>query len=232
VVYEDDDMLVLNKPAGLAVQGGSGTHRHIDRLLAAWGEGLDRPRLVHRLDRDTSGVLVLGKGPGAAARLAEAFACREALKTYWAIVHGAPAAERGVIDRPMGKVVARGRERVSIRASQVKDAISLYAILASSGGASFMALRPLTGRTHQLRVHMLGIGHPILGDPKYNSPVSRAFSDSLALQLHARALTVRHPSGKLMRFKAPIGPELAAGLDRFGFDPGSAPSEPFDLSAT
>lgn len=235
VLFEDDEVLVLDKPAGLAVQGGTKTSRHIDRLLGAWGEGVSRPRLTHRLDRDTSGVMVLGKSASAAARLAAAFAGREAEKTYWAIVEGHPRPATGVIDLPLAKNGVADFERVSpVHADDpnAKPALSEYVTLARSGpGASarvaWLALRPLTGRTHQLRAHLLSLGHPILGDHKYGTPESRAASGGLELQLHARRLTLPHPSGGLIDMEAPPGSRIQAGFDRFGFDAGRAPRDPF-----
>jgi 23S rRNA pseudouridine955/2504/2580 synthase len=221
-LYEDDEVLILNKPAGLAVQGGTKTPRHIDRLLSAWGEGLDRPRLTHRLDRDTSGVLVLGKTPAAAARLAGAFARRRAEKTYWAIVAGYPKPARGVIDAPLAKVGVGDREMVApvtARDPRAEAAVTEYAMVSRAGPkAAWMALRPLTGRTHQLRAHMLALGHPILGDPKYHTASSVELSGPLKLQLHARRLTIPHPSGGVIDVEAPLSPEMAAGFARFGFE--------------
>ena len=215
-------MLILNKPAGLAVQGGTKTSRHVDRLLSAWGEGLSRPRLTHRLDRDTSGVLVLGKSPAAAAKLSGAFARRKAQKTYWAIVEGFPKPGQGVIDLPLAKVGINDRELatpVDAKDPGAETAITEYATIARAGPrAAWMELRPLTGRTHQLRAHMLALGHPILGDPKYHTAASLEVSGPLKLQLHARRLTIPHPAGGAIDIEAPLGPEMAAGFARFGFE--------------
>ncbi|MGH7023421.1 MAG: RluA family pseudouridine synthase [Caulobacteraceae bacterium] len=222
VLYEDEEVLILNKPAGLAVQGGTKTSRHVDRLLAAWGEGPDRPRLAHRLDRDTSGVLALGKTPNAAAKLSGAFAKRRAEKTYWALVAGNPKPARGVVDVPLAKVGVGDREvvtPVAARDARAEGAVTLYATVSRAGPrAAWMALRPLTGRTHQLRAHMLALGHPILGDPKYNTPASLEASGPLKLQLHARRLAIPHPGGGLIDIEAPLSPEMEAGFARFGFD--------------
>jgi 23S rRNA pseudouridine955/2504/2580 synthase len=222
VLYEDDDVLILNKPAGLAVQGGTKTHRHIDRLLSAWGEGMERPRLVHRLDRDTSGVLALGKSPAAAARLSGAFARRKAQKTYWAIVAGFPKPAQGVIDLPLAKIGIGDRELatpVEAKDPRAEAAITEYATISRAGPrAAWMALRPLSGRTHQLRAHMLALGHPILGDPKYHDAASMQASGPLKLQLHARRLVIPHPGGGMIDIAAPISPEMAAGFARFGFE--------------
>lgn len=232
VLYEDEEVLALNKPSGLAVQGGTKTTRHVDRLLSAWGEGLERPRLVHRLDRDTSGVLLLGKTPAAAARLSGAFAKRKAKKTYWAIVAGNPHPPQGLIELPLIKKGVGDREMVvpaDPKAFGAEPADTEYVTVSRAAGrAAWMALRPLTGRTHQLRAHMLAIGHPILGDPKYANEASAALSGGLKLQLHARRLALPHPGGGTLIVEAPLSPEVKAGFDRFGFDQGEADPEPFD----
>ncbi|WP_337188962.1 RluA family pseudouridine synthase [Phenylobacterium sp.] len=231
VIYEDEEVLALNKPSGLAVQGGTKTSRHVDRLLSAWGEGLERPRLVHRLDRDTSGVLVLGKTPAAAAKLAGAFARRRAQKVYWAIVAGFPKPGEGVLDLPLAKRGVGDREMMvpaDPRDERAETAETEFVTLARAGPrAAWMALWPHTGRTHQLRAHMLALGHPILGDPKYNDEASVALSEGLRLQLHARRLVLPHPSRGTLMLEAPISPELKAGFERFGFDEHEADPEPF-----
>jgi len=231
VLYEDEDVLVLNKPAGLAVQGGTKTPKHIDRLLSAWGEGLERPRLVHRLDRDTSGVLVLGKSPAAAAKLSGAFAKRRAQKTYWALVAGFPKPGEGILDLPLAKKGVGDREMVQpAEASdpRAEPAETEFVTLSRAGDrAAWMALRPHTGRTHQLRAHMLAMGHPILGDPKYKTEASAELSGDLKLQLHARRLVLAHPSRGQLILEAPISPELRAGFAKFGFDEHEADPEPF-----
>ncbi|THD66258.1 RluA family pseudouridine synthase [Phenylobacterium sp.] len=231
MLYEDDEVLALNKPAGLAVQGGTKTVKHVDRLLSAWGEGLERPRLVHRLDRDTSGVLVLGKSPGATAKLAGAFAKRRALKTYWALVYGLPKPGQGVLELPLMKAGVGDREMVipaDPKDPRAEPAQTEFVTLARAADkAAWMALWPHTGRTHQLRAHMLAMGHPILGDPKYATEASRELSGGLKLQLHARRLVLAHPSRGQLVLEAPISPELAAGFERFGFDQHEADPEPF-----
>jgi 23S rRNA pseudouridine955/2504/2580 synthase len=231
VLYEDEDVLALNKPAGLAVQGGTKTTKHIDRLLDAWGQGVDRPRLVHRLDRDTSGVLILGKTPAAAARLSGAFAKRRAQKTYWALVSGAPKPPEGVIELHLVKKGVGDRELVV--PADPKDPAAdpaeteFVTVSRASQRVTWMALRPHTGRTHQLRAHMKAIGHPILGDPKYGDEASAELSANLKLQLHARRVTLPHPSGGMIIVEAPISPEMQAGFDKFGFDEHEADAEPF-----
>ena len=232
VIYEDDMVIAMNKPHGLAVQGGTKTSRHVDRLLSAWGEGMDRPRLVHRLDRDTSGVLLLGKGPEAAKRLAGAFARRQAKKTYWAIVIGNPKPAAGQIDMPLKKTgindfeMMRPADRKDPRAESAETAFAT--ISRAAHRASWMALRPFTGRTHQLRAHMAGIGHPILGDRKYGDDKSRELSGILKLQLHARRIELDHPSGGILDVTAPLSPEVKVGFAHFGFDEHEGDDDPFE----
>ncbi|MET4683103.1 RluA family pseudouridine synthase [Brevundimonas faecalis] len=231
VLYEDEMVIALNKPHGLAVQGGTKTTKHVDRLLSAWGEGLDRPRLVHRLDRDTSGVLLLGKGPEAAKRLAGAFARRQAKKTYWAIVIGNPKPSAGQIDMALKKTGINDFEMM--RPADPKDpkgepAETAFATVSRAAHrAAWMALRPFTGRTHQLRAHMAAIGHPILGDPKYGDEKSRELSGVLKLQLHARRIELDHPRGGKLIVEAPLSPEMKAGFAHFGFSEDEAEEDPF-----
>jgi 23S rRNA pseudouridine955/2504/2580 synthase len=200
-------------------------------LLGAWGEGTERPRLVHRLDRDTSGVLVLGKSPAAAARLAGAFARRRTQKTYWAIVRGVPKPGEGLIDLPLAKQGFGDREMVG--PADPKDPLAepaeteFVTISRAAQTATWLALKPITGRTHQLRAHMLAVGHPILGDPKYQDPRSVELSGDLKLQLHARRIVLPHPGGGELDLEAPISPEMRAGFERFGFEEHEAPADPF-----
>jgi len=231
VLYEDEDVIALNKPSGLAVQGGTKTKNHVDRLLSAWGEGLERPRLVHRLDRDTSGVLLLGKSPQAAARLAGAFAKRRAHKTYWALVVGNPKPEEGYIDTPLVKKGFHDREIVQpaeLSEPGAEAAETEYVTIGRAGPrVAWMALRPHTGRTHQLRAHMQAIGHSILGDPKYGSDASRELSEGLGLQLHHRRIELPHPTQGVLIVEAPLDPVIKAGFERFGFEIYDAEAEPF-----
>ena len=231
VIYEDEEVLVLNKPSGLAVQGGTKTTHHVDKLLSAWGEGLQRPRLVHRLDRDTSGVLVLGKTPGAAAKLSGAFARRRAEKTYWALVLGTPKPAEGVMELHLAKKGVGDREMVVPADPKDPHAdpaeTEFVTVSRAAHRVAWMALRPHTGRTHQLRAHMLAMGHPILGDPKYRTEASAELSGNLKLQLHARRLTIPHPSRGTLILEAPISQELKEGFARFGFDEHEADPEPF-----
>lgn len=232
VLYEDDMVIALNKPHGLAVQGGTKTTKHVDRLLSAWGEGMERPRLVHRLDRDTSGVLLLGKGPEAAKRLAGAFARRQAKKTYWAIVIGNPKPTHGQIDMALKKTGINDFEMM--RPAEPKDpkgepAETAFATISRAAHrAAWMALRPFTGRTHQLRAHMAAIGHPILGDAKYGDEKSRELSGVLKLQLHARRIELDHPRGGKLIVEAPLSPEMKAGFAHFGFSEDESEVDPFE----
>lgn len=231
VLFEDDYVIAINKPSGLAVQGGTKTKNHIDRLLSAWGEGLERPRLVHRLDRDTSGVLLLGKTPAAAARLAGAFAKRKAYKTYWALVAGTPDPKEGVIDVPLIKKGFNDREIVmpaDAKEPGAEAAETEYVTISRAAHRlAWMALRPHTGRTHQLRAHMQAIGHCILGDPKYADDLSRPLSEGLGLQLHHRRIELPHPAHGTLIVEAPLDPVIAAGFERYGFDEYEASPEPF-----
>ena len=232
VLYEDDMVIALNKPHGLAVQGGTKTTKHVDRLLSAWGEGMERPRLVHRLDRDTSGVLLLGKGPEAAKRLAGAFARRQAKKTYWAIVIGTPKPTHGQSDLALKKTGINDYEMM--RPAEPKDpkgepAETAFATISRAAHrAAWMALRPFTGRTHQLRAHMAAIGHPILGDAKYGDEKSRELSGVLKLQLHARRIELDHPRGGKLIVEAPLSPEMKAGFAHFGFSEDESEVDPFE----
>jgi 23S rRNA pseudouridine955/2504/2580 synthase len=233
-VYEDDDILVVNKPHGLAVQGGSKTDRHLDGLLTAAASDGQRPRLVHRLDRDTSGVMVLGKTPAAAAHLAKAFRQRETKKLYWAMTHGVPNPRVGRIDLALSKQMGTdGRERVRISdpdGEVGQHAVTRYAVVDHAADeVAFVALMPVTGRTHQVRAHCAAIGAPVIGDPKYGGAASklRGALDK-RLHLHARALRIEHPNGKIMTFTAPPSAHLAKAMDIFGFKPDQR-SDPFSI---
>ncbi len=224
VLHRDPSVLVLAKPAGLAVQGGSGVRHHLDRLLdaLAGAEG-ERPRLVHRLDRDTSGVLVLGRTARAAARLAAAFRARDAVKLYWAVVVGRPQPAAGRIDHPLAKRPgAGGRERMAATredAAEARRAVTDFWTLDAVGRrAAWLALRPLTGRTHQLRAHAALIGTPILGDGKYGGASAFLPGDAVArrLHLHARRLAVAHPDGGVLDVTAPPPEAFAQTLATLG----------------
>lgn len=223
VIYRDDEVIALNKPAGLAVQGGTKTMRHLDAMLDALRFGAkDRPRLVHRLDRDTSGVLLLARSAHVAAQLGKTFQSRQVRKIYWALVAGVPSVEQGRIDLPLGKRPgARGERMTADR--EGKKAVTLYNVLDTAGrAAAWLALWPLTGRTHQLRVHCAAIGHPIVGDRKYGGDAAFLPGEGVPkkLHLHARALVLPHPSGRgELRITAELPPHMAESWSLFGFDP-------------
>lgn len=229
ILYQDDQVVVLNKPHGLAVQGGSGQRRHLDGLL----EGLkgrlpEKPRLTHRLDRDTSGVLLLARSRKAADFLTRAFREKQVLKIYWALVAGWPDIEQGTIDLPLRKAPGRGGERVVVDENIGKKAISDYAVIDHAGRrVSWLALSPRTGRTHQLRVHCAAIGHPILGDGKYGQRSDLTGSlVARKLHLHARALDFPHPGGGQRRIVAPLPIHMEESFARLGFDIGEQ-EDPF-----
>jgi 23S rRNA pseudouridine955/2504/2580 synthase len=221
VLHRDDAVIVLNKPPGLAVQGGSGTERHLDGLLDALRFGSnDRPRLVHRLDKETSGVLVLARTAAAAAFLARAFRDKTTRKIYWAIVVGLPKLRQGRIDLPLAKLPGREGERVRADAEDGKRAITCYHVVDDVGGkASWLALLPVTGRTHQLRAHCAAIGTPILGDAKYGAAAAHlaGVPGAKRVHLHARALSIPHPLGDTLRVTAPLPRHMRQSWEFFGF---------------
>jgi 23S rRNA pseudouridine955/2504/2580 synthase len=208
IIYRDDDLIALNKPAGLAVQGGTGVDRHLDGLLDALRfDAAERPRLVHRLDRDTSGVLVLGRSARAAAELAAAFRGKTTRKVYWAIVVGLPKPREGKIDLPLAKLQGRLGERVMPDEDDGKSAVTRYQVVTHAGDKlAWLALMPITGRTHQLRAHCVALGTPILGDGKYGGRASRpeGVPEPRKLHLHARTLILPRPDGSVLRLTAPL----------------------------
>lgn len=228
VIYRDDHVIVLNKPHGLAVQGGPGITHHLDAQLDALRFGApDRPRLVHRLDRDTSGVLLLARTPGTAAKLAAAFRSRAVEKTYWAVTARTPIPREGRIDLPLRRIGGARGERTEVAERDDPDAaraITDYRTLDHAGQKlAWLELRPLTGRTHQLRVHCVAIGAPILGDVKYARPdQNNAFAATVQglsseLHLHARALRLPHPAGGTLLVEADLPPHMAQTFRTLGF---------------
>ena len=199
VIRETPSAIVLNKPPGLATQGGSKTTKHVDGLLDAFveDEKTPRPRLVHRLDKDTSGVLLIARTPGSAASFSKRFASRSARKVYWALVVGKPQLAEGVIDAPLAKQPGTGGEKMHIDEENGAAAKTRYRVVDSAGQrASWVELEPLTGRTHQLRVHMAAIGHPIVGDGKYGGQAAFLTGGvSRKMHLHARRLVIALPDG-------------------------------------
>ena len=247
VLFEDKHLMVLNKPFGLAVQGGSGTTRHIDGMLAALADVKgERPLLVHRLDRDTSGVLLVAKTRKIAADLGEIFRSRQARKIYWALVEGVPKPAQGRISLFLAKGPGMMGERTSRPPGERHDlekmriarhgeedaqhSITYYATVDKvAPRLAWLSMKPVTGRTHQLRAHAEAIGHPIIGDPKYgvrsdndprrNDPL-RAIPAAVERKLHlvARRLVLPHPKGGTLDVTAPLPPHMQRTFDLFGFD--------------
>lgn len=225
ILYKDDDVIVLNKPPGLPVQGGTGVTRHLDGLLDALTlDGPERPRLVHRLDKDTSGVLLLGRSAWSAARLTAAFRSRAARKCYWALVVGVPRPAMGRIDAPLAKQAGEQRERMAVDEDEGKHAITWYRVVAAAHKtAAWLELEPRTGRTHQLRAHCALLGTPIQGDSLYGGDVAMLTgSISKKLHLHARAIRLPHPRAGTIEVEAPLPPHMVSSFGFFGFDAESA----------
>ena len=220
VIEQDRAANVLNKPPGLATQGGSGTTHHVDGLLDAFAGGGPRPRLVHRLDKDTSGVLLIARTPGSAAFFSKRFSGRSARKIYWALVVGVPDISDGLIDLPLAKQPGSGGEKMCVDEENGQLARTRYRVIDRAGNrAAWVELQPMTGRTHQLRVHMAAIGHPIVGDGKYGG--QDAFltgSISRKMHLHARRLIIDHPDGDQIDVTAPLPEHFAASMAQLGFD--------------
>jgi 23S rRNA pseudouridine955/2504/2580 synthase len=227
VLYRDDHVVVLNKPPGLASQGGPGISRHLDAMLDGLRFGSDyRPRLVHRLDRDTSGVLVIARTPGVAAKLSAAFRGRSVKKTYWAIVVGRPVPPQGRVDLNLTRIDGFRGERAAIAGEYDTDiarAITDYHTLDHAGRKlAWLALSPLTGRTHQLRIHCASLGAPILGDLPYGAEIEGRNTASVdgfpdQLHLHARQLTLPHPEGGEVTIEAELPAHMQASFRALGF---------------
>ncbi len=216
VLHDDGAVVALAKPAGLAVQGGTKTTTHLDRWLPALDRGGERCRLVHRLDRDTAGLLLLGRGAGPTAKLTEAFRRGQVKKLYWAVVAGRVAERQGIVDLRLAKVGGAGNERV-VGDDDGKAAKTLFRVVARAGKvATWLALRPITGRTHQLRVHLAAIGHPILGDRKYGEGQLPLTGQPEGLMLFARTASLPHPKGGSLVLTAPLAPHVRACFDWLG----------------
>ena len=229
VLTQDRAAIVLNKPPGLATQGGTGTKEHVDGLLDAFGPEGPRPRLVHRLDKDTSGVLLIARTPGSAAFFSKRFSGRSARKIYWALIVGVPSIEDGLIELPLAKQPGTGGEKMMVDESEHgQPAKTRYRVIDRAGNrACWVELQPLTGRTHQLRVHMAAIGHPIVGDGKYGG--QDAFltgSISRKMHLHARRLIIDHPDGAPLDVTAPLPQHFAASMAQLGFEEGDGADLP------
>ena len=221
VLHCDDQVLAINKAPGLAVQGGTGTVLHVDAMLDALRFGSDqRPRLVHRLDKDTSGVLLLARTAAAAKALTAAFRAKTARKVYWAAVVGVPRPAAGRIDLALAKQPGRQGERVTADPKSGKRAITLYRIIERAGNrAAWLYMEPLTGRTHQLRAHAAALGTPILGDGKYGGSDAHfpGHEVSSRMHLHARAIRIPHPAGGVLEVVAPLPEHMVATWGFLGF---------------
>jgi 23S rRNA pseudouridine955/2504/2580 synthase len=250
VLWKDAHIIALNKPPGLPSQGGSGQGaRHVDGLTQALCFGYkERPVLVHRLDKDTSGVLLLARTPRVARRLAEAFRARQTRKIYWALVAGVPSPAKGTIRYGLVKAGGRGagEKMRCIHPGEIdqvegaRRATTDYAVLERLGGrAAWVGLSPITGRTHQLRAHMAEIGHPIIGDGKYGGAAQENMGDGWGagiggevrreLHLHARSLQLEHPiTGDMLSLTAPLPAHMAQSWDLFGWRAADVPDDPFE----
>jgi 23S rRNA pseudouridine955/2504/2580 synthase len=228
VIYEDANAFVLNKPPGLATQGGTKTTQHLDRLLDGLaGEGV-RPKLVHRLDKDTSGALLVARSARAAGHFAKAFSGRTARKVYWALVVGVPDIAEGLIDAPLAKQPGTGGEKMHIDEEHGLPAKTRWRTIDRAGNrAAWVELQPLTGRTHQLRAHMAAIGHPIVGDAKYGGPEAFLTGGiSRKLHLHARRIRIDAPHGGKIDVTAELPGHFAESLATLGFDAAAGDVEP------
>ena len=241
LLYRDGSVLAINKPSGLAVQGGTGQRDSVDRMAVAWsGEAGNTPRLVHRIDRDTSGVLLLALNRSAAIALTASFRDRQIRKTYWAAVERVPSPLRGVITSPLLPVTGAGARRMRIASPGepgAREAFTEYATLGiaaadieSEIGCAWLALRPHTGRTHQLRSHLAAIGCPILGDRRYGAGAGTSNKMVRRLCLHARSLIFPHPeSGAMTVVCAPMDNAMGELWKRMRWKETDAPDDPFPL---
>ena len=228
ILFEDDDILVLNKPFGIAVQGGTGTRRHIDGILAGMADRFgDRPRLVHRLDRDTTGVLLIAKKRDIAAKLGRTFQTRAAAKTYWALVKGVPVPRQGKIEAALVKASGPDGDRVRKAEAGEQDAAmhatTHYSVIDRvANRAAWVSLKPVTGRQHQLRAHMAMIGHPIIGDNKYEGGITQIMEAlETKLHLHARRLVLPHPRAGQPQIDvtAPLPVHMLRSFEIIGLNP-------------
>ncbi len=228
ILFEDDDILVLNKPFGVAVQGGTGTRRHIDGILAGMADRFgDRPRLVHRLDRDTTGALLIAKKRDIAAKLGRTFQTRAAAKTYWALVKGVPVPRQGKIEAALVKASGPEGDRVRKAEAGEQDAAmhatTHYSVIDRvANRAAWVSLKPVTGRQHQLRAHMAMIGHPIIGDNKYEGGITQIMEAlETKLHLHARRLVLPHPrvGRPQIDVTAPLPAHMLRSFEIIGLNP-------------
>lgn len=234
VVFEDERLIALAKPPGLAVQGGTGTTRHLDALLEGLARGGERPRLVHRLDRDTSGLIVVARNAEAARELGFAFQQHKVRKLYWAILLNGPARNEGLVDLPLAKIGPAGREAMrpateEAPGERARPARTAYQVLARAGKvAAWVALMPLTGRTHQLRAHCAALGAPILGDGKYGGRAAHPAGAPKGLMLHARELELPRPKGPPLRLVAEPPAAFRAALAWLGLAAPELPGASLD----
>ncbi len=231
VIHRDAAALVLNKPPGLATQGGTKTTEHVDGLLdALWFDLDQRPKLVHRLDKDTSGALLIARTARAAASFSKSFSSRTARKVYWALVMGVPSIDDGMVELPIAKQPGTGGEKMHVDHKEGSPARTRYRVIERAGNrAAWVELQPFTGRTHQLRVHMAAIGHPIVGDGKYGG--RDAFltgTISRKMHLHARRLRVDHPDGGRIDLMANLPAHFAESIENLGFDMSLGDALPLD----
>lgn len=230
VIYKDDAVIAINKPAGLPTQGGTGQTKHLDGLLDALiFDGRHRPKLVHRLDKDTSGALLLARTPKAAKELSKAFQSRATDKRYWALVAGTPQSRDGRIILKMDKIAVKGHERMVVT-NDGKHSLTDYSVVESAAQmAAWVALKPHTGRTHQLRLHCAEMGHPIIGDGKYGGQASYLTgSISRKLHLHSRFISFPHPDGGQVTVTAPLSDHMEASFDFLGFTVGDYEDPDFE----
>ncbi len=224
ILYMDKQVIVIDKPPGLATQGGSGLTKHVDGMLDSLQyEKPTRPKLVHRLDRDTSGVLVIARTAQAASGLSASLALRDTSKIYWALTRGVPKQKYGVIKGALAKEGVRGKdERMAVSDEEdAKSALTEYAVMGTAGTEfAWVAARPITGRTHQIRVHLASLGTPIVGDFKYGGTDSRGRGDIAdKLHLHARSIDIGRPDGGRLQATAPLSPHMVKSWTLLGFDP-------------
>jgi len=231
ILYMDKQVIVIDKPPGLATQGGSGLSKHVDGMLDSLQyEKPTRPKLVHRLDRDTSGVLLIARTALAASGLSASLALRDTSKIYWALTRGVPKQKHGVIKAALAKEGVRGKdERMTVSEDdEAKAAVTEYAVMGTAGSEfAWVAARPITGRTHQIRVHLASLGTPIVGDFKYGGTDSRGRGDIAdKLHLHARSIDIGRPDGGRLQATAPLSPHMVKSWKLLGFDPDDR-SDPF-----
>ncbi len=226
VLYMDDLVMVINKPPGLPTQGGTGITRHLDGMLDALRfDAVDRPRLVHRLDKDTSGVLLLGRTASATAALSRAFRGRTAEKLYWALTIGVPNPRQATIRAGIAKVGGPTAERMEVDDEEGQSAITDYSVVDYAGSAvAWVAFQPKTGRTHQIRVHAAFLGTPLVGDGKYGGAEAQLQGNGISkkLHLHARSIRVPHPNGTVLEVSAPLPEHMVASFKFFDFNPSAS----------